>query len=49
MNKVWPWIFGIIVGLDPRCLVVSRASERQAYRIARGAVEQRVELTGPHR
>ena len=45
MNNTWRWIIGIIVGLALIGLLLAGRSERQAYRIARGAVEQRVELS----
>jgi biopolymer transport protein ExbB/TolQ len=45
MNNTWRWIIGIIVGaLLIGWLLVGR-SDRQAYRIARGAINQRVELS----
>jgi len=45
MKKVWPWIFGIVAALFIIALLMVGRSERQAYRIARGAVEQRVEIS----
>jgi len=45
MKKVWPWIFGIVAGLIIIALISAGRSNRQAYRIARGAVEQRVEIS----
>jgi hypothetical protein len=42
MNNTWRWIFGIITGLAIFGLVLAGRSDRQAYRIARGAIEQRV-------
>jgi methyl-accepting chemotaxis protein len=45
MKKVWPWIFGILIGLFIFALLFYGGSSRQAYRIARGAVEERVTLT----
>jgi len=45
MSNTWRWIIGVIVGLILVAFLLSGRSERQAYRIARGAVEQRVELT----
>jgi hypothetical protein len=45
MNNFWRWFIGIVVGvLLIGWLLVGR-SERQAYRIARGAIEQRTENT----
>ena len=45
MSNIWRWIIGILVGLVVIALLVYGRSERQAYRIARGAVEQRVEIS----
>lgn len=45
MKKAWPWIFGIAAGLLIIALLLYGRSERRAYRIARGAVEQRVEIS----
>lgn len=45
MSNTWRWIIGILVGLVVVAFLLAGRSERQAYRIARGAVEQRVELT----
>ena len=45
MNNFWRWFIGIVVGvLLIGWLLVGR-SERQAYRTARGAIEQRTENT----
>jgi hypothetical protein len=41
MNNTWRWIIGIVVGLAVIGLLLTGRSERQAYRIARGAIEQR--------
>jgi len=45
MNNTWRWIIGIVVGLALIGLLLAGRSSRQAYRIARGAVEQRVEIS----
>ena len=45
MNNTWRWIIGIVVGLALISLLLAGRSSRQAYRIARGAVEQRVEIS----
>jgi hypothetical protein len=45
MSNTWRWIIGIFVGLIVFAFVLAGRSERQAYRIARGAVEQRVEMS----
>jgi hypothetical protein len=42
MRKVWPWIIGIIVGLVIVAFLVWGGSDRQAYRIARRAINARV-------
>lgn len=45
MRKALPWIFGIVFGLLILALLFNAGSSRRAYRIARGAVEERVELS----
>ena len=45
MSNTWRWIIGIVVGLALIGFLWAGRSERQAYRIARGAVEERVELS----
>ena len=45
MNNFWRWFFGIIAGLAVIGLLLAGRSERQAYRIARGAIEQRTQMT----
>ena len=45
MSNIWRWIIGIVVGLALIGLLLAGRSERQAYRIARGAVEERVEMS----
>ena len=45
MSNTWRWIFGILAGLGLIALLFVGGSERRAYRIARGAVEERVELS----
>ena len=45
MNNTWRWIIGIVVGLALLGFLLVGRSSRQAYRIARGAVEQRVEIS----
>lgn len=45
MSSTWRWIFGIAIGLGLIAWLAVGRSERRAYRTARGAVEQRVELT----
>ena len=43
MKKAWPWIIGVFVGLIILGFLWAGRSERQAYRVARGAIDQRVE------
>jgi hypothetical protein len=43
MKKAWPWIIGGFVGLVILGFLWAGRSERQAYRVARGAIDQRVE------
>jgi hypothetical protein len=45
MNNTWRWIIGIVAGLAVIGLIFVVRSNRQAYNIARGAVEQRVALS----
>lgn len=45
MKSVWGWIFAILAGLAIIGLWLYGRSERQAYRIARGAIEQRTEIS----
>lgn len=45
MNNFWRWFFGIAVGILLIGWLLVGRSDRQAYRIARGAIEQRTENT----
>jgi hypothetical protein len=45
MSNTWRWIIGIVAGAAVIALLLFGRSERQAYRIARGAVNQRVEMS----
>jgi biopolymer transport protein ExbB/TolQ len=45
MKNIWRWIIGIVVGLALIGFLWAGSSSRQAYRAARGAIEQRVEFT----
>ncbi len=45
MNKAWPWIAGILVGLLIIGLVFAASSNRQAYWVARGTVSRVVQVT----
>jgi hypothetical protein len=42
MKKAWPWIIGVFVGLVILAFLWAGRSDRQAYRTAKGAVDQRV-------
>lgn len=44
MGKTFAWIFGILFGLLVLGVVFSMRSDREAYRVARGAIEERVEV-----
>jgi hypothetical protein len=45
MKKAWPWIVGIVVGLVLIGMIAFDRSSRQAYRIARGAINDRVGIS----
>jgi hypothetical protein len=45
MKKALPWIFGVVVVLIIGAWLWFGRSDRQAYRTARGAIEQRVEMS----
>jgi len=45
MKKVLPWIIGVLVGMCIIGLIWVGSSNRQAYRTARGAVNQRVDMS----
>jgi hypothetical protein len=45
MKNIWHWVIGIVVGLTIIGFVFVGGSNRQAYRIAKGAVEQRVGIS----
>jgi hypothetical protein len=45
MRKVLPWIFGIAIALILVSWLAFGRSDRQAYRAARGAVNQRVQIS----
>ena len=44
MKNGWRWVIGIVLGLVIVGFLWAGRSSRQAYRIARGGIEQRVEL-----
>jgi hypothetical protein len=45
MEKAWPWIFGIAMGLIVIALLFAGASDRQSYWVARGTVPRAIEVT----
>jgi hypothetical protein len=45
MSNTWRWTIGIVAGLALIGFLWVGRSNRQAYRIARGAVEERVEIS----
>jgi len=45
MNKAWPWIVGIVVGLFIIALLVAGSSNRQSYWVARAAVPRAIQVT----
>ena len=44
MKNGWRWVIGIVVGLAIVGFLWAGRSSRQAYHVARGGIEQRVEL-----
>jgi hypothetical protein len=44
MNKVWPWIIGIALGLVIIALLFFGASNRQSYWVAKGTVPRVVQV-----
>lgn len=44
MRSIWAWIAAIVVGVFILALIFGGGSSREAYRSARGAISQRVEL-----
>jgi hypothetical protein len=47
MDKVWPWVFGIAIGLIIGLLLASGASNREAYWVARGPLTTHVVIVQP--
>lgn len=47
MAKVWPWIFGIAIGLFLGILLAYGASNRESYWVARGPMARRVVIVQP--
>jgi biopolymer transport protein ExbB/TolQ len=45
MSRTWRWIFGILIALILVAWLGFGRSDRQAYRVARGAVAQRVQIS----
>ncbi|NJD58123.1 MAG: hypothetical protein C3F13_14955 [Anaerolineales bacterium] len=45
MKNIWRWIIGIIVGLVIVGLLFALRSNKQAYNVAKGAIESRTSLT----
>lgn len=45
MKTVWPWIFGIAVGLIIATLLFAGISNRQSYWVARGTVPRAIQVT----
>jgi hypothetical protein len=43
MKSVWPWIFGIAVGLIILALLFGGGSDRQEYWVARGTVPRAIQ------
>jgi hypothetical protein len=45
MNRVWPWIAGIVIGLLIIGLLFAASSNQQAYWVARGTVPRAIQVT----
>jgi hypothetical protein len=45
MKSIWRWIIGIVVGLVIIGLLFALRSDKQAYNVAKGAIESRTTLT----
>jgi hypothetical protein len=45
MNKVWPWVGGILVALCIGALLLSGRSDRQDYWTARGTTLRHAQVT----
>lgn len=43
MRSIWAWIAAIVVGAFILALIFGGGSSRQAYRVARGTIDQQVE------
>jgi hypothetical protein len=44
MNKVWPWIIGIAVGLILIAMLIAGMSNRQSYWVAKGTVPRAIQV-----
>jgi hypothetical protein len=45
MNRVWPWIAGVLVGLFIIALLFAASSNRQDYWVARAVVPRAIQVT----
>ena len=45
MRSIWAWIAAILIGVFILALIFGGGSSRQAYRVARGTVDQQVEMS----
>ena len=45
MKTVWPWIFGIAVGLIIATMLFAGVSNRHSYWVARGTVPRAIQVT----
>ena len=47
MEKAWPWIFGLAIGLIIVILLAYGASNRHSYWVARGPLSTRAVIVQP--
>jgi uncharacterized phage infection (PIP) family protein YhgE len=45
MRSIWAWIAAILIGVFILALIFGGGSSREAYRVARGTVDQQVEMS----
>jgi hypothetical protein len=45
MKNIWPWIFGIVIGIFLATMLFTGISNRQSYWVARGTVPRAVQVT----
>ncbi len=45
MKNIWPWIFGIVIGMFLATMLFTGISNRQSYWVARGTVPRAVQVT----